>query len=256
MFRLMRSPWLFTLSAMALSLAWFSHPTAARADYVSQSVTLDQSNALKDGVTYGTVLVEAYNGVGPGGGGLTAGEVRLTYTASTAPYSGESKTFGIGAVGFNTDLSLTPGQISGPGGWKLKNNHTMSGFGNFVWELSGDAKGGSRPNPVTVLISGLGADATIGHFTLGSKGNGKSPPPEGSVYFAMHVAGFTYQCNEDVTSHFVGGGSGDPNLPPPPPPGGSGEVQPTPEHSTIVLLSISFGCLALARFVPRLRKRA
>jgi hypothetical protein len=214
----------------------------ARADYVSQSVTLDQSNSLKDGVTYGTVKIETYDGNGPGGG-LLAGQARLTFSAVVASdYTGVTKSFGIDEVGFNTSLSFSAAQISGPSGWNLTANKNLDGFGRFDWTWSGSAKGGVRPNPVTVLISGLGSNVSPSSFLVGSVGNGNQPPPEGSVDFAMRVAGYLAPGAED-DGQFVGGpGGGDP-----PPPGGSGEVAPTPEPSTILLSAVAAGCLLLGR---------
>jgi hypothetical protein len=240
----LRSHRSLVLFALALSAS------AARADYVSQTVNLDQSNTYPDGVVYGSVKIEAYDS-GTGGGGLLAGQVRLTYTADiVAAYLGTTKTFGIQDVGFNTKLSLKDGQISGPGGWKLSSNATLDGFGKFSWDVSGNAKGGSRPNPVTVLISELGVDATVGNFLVGSTGSGKNPPSEGSVYFAMHVAGFEAQ----EGSHWVGGSTIVEEEPPPPT--GSGEVAPTPEPSSIVLCGAGALCLALGRFTWRRRKES
>jgi hypothetical protein len=222
-------------------------PPAVHADYVSQLVILDQSNTLKDGVAYGSVLVEAYNGVGAAGGGLKAGEVRLTFTADPTAYDSVSKTFGIDHLGFNTDLTLTAGQITQPSGWKISSAKTLSGFGKFTWDADGSAKGGSRLNPASVLIDGLGSNATIDHFLIGSVGSGKNPPSEGSVYFAMHVAGFSVKGN-DATSHWVGGSTRlivDP--PPPPGPEGSGDVRPTPEPASIILGAFGIGAVWLGR---------
>ena len=219
----------FILVAMGLTVASLTLAPKVHADYVFQTVTLDQSNALNNGVNYGSVLIEAYDG-GVGGGGLSTGQVRLTFTASNASnYTSLGKTFGIGEVAFNTDLALTAGQISGPGGWTLSNTKSISGFGKFSWDLSGSAAGGSRPNPVSVTISGLGANATLQHFLFGSAGDGVNPPPLGSVDFAMFVAGFT-TTDPTIGGHFVGGPFGVP------PPGGQGEPPAaTPEPSTLVL---------------------
>jgi hypothetical protein len=64
------------------------------------------------------------------------------------------------------------------------------------------------------------------------------------VFFAMHVAGFHVAGNADLTGQFVGGaGTG---VPPPGPPSGGGEVQPTPEPSTVLLACVGFGALVLA----------
>lgn len=245
------------LTVILLSLG----ATAVWADYATQSINLDQSNTLKDGVVYGSVLIEAYNGVGAPGGGLNAGEVRLTYSAAVVPdYTSLGKTFGIDHVGFNTDLSFAADKISGPAGWKINNKGSMSGFGKFTWQADGSAKGGERPNPVSLLITGLGTDATLAHFLFGSEGNGKNPPDQGSVYFAMHVAGFTTA--SQVGSHYVGGsGTGEPPPPggsgeEPPPPGGGGEVRDTPEPSALLLGGFGVACFGLYRWNTRRRKAA
>ena len=221
-------------------------PPAAFADYVSQSVILDQSNSLKDGVAYGSVLVEAYNGVGSAGGGLKAGEVRPTYSANlVADYDSISKTFGIDHLGFNTDLKIKSKQITSPTGWKIRKNKTLSEFGKFTWKADGSAKGGSRPNPVTLLITGLGVNATIEHFLIGSTGSGQHAPSEGSVYFAMHVAGFSTKNDCDVSSHWVGGSTRA--VIDPPPPEGSGEVGPTPEPASLLLGAIGIAGVWIGR---------
>src|ERR1043165_3638105 len=94
---------LFLFSALAVLGTSLATATFARADYIAQTVVLDQSNTFKGSVPYGSVLVEAYDGVGTGGGGLQAGQGRLTYTANTAPYTSLGPNFGIKNVGFNTD---------------------------------------------------------------------------------------------------------------------------------------------------------
>jgi len=240
----------FTLTricAFFAALAMHGALSAARADYISQSVTLDQSNTLKDGLAYGSVLIEAYDGVGSGGGGLKAGEVRLTYAANPgADYASLSKTFGIDHVGFNTDLAILADQINPPSGWKISNRKSLASFGKFTWNADGSAKGGTRPNPVTLVIGGLGKDATVGHFLIGSDGPEKGPPTEDSVYFAMHVAGFTANANPNIGSHWVGGSGVDLDLPPPPE--GAGELQPTPEPTGFLLAAFGAGCVWFGRW--------
>src|SRR5262249_35993148 len=130
----------------------------ARADYLTQTVGLDQSNVLPDGVKYGSVRVEAYDGVGAPGGGLSAGQVRITVTADSLASYGKLDNFGIQKVGFNTDLSLKAGQITPPSGWKVEPGGNISGFGHFTWEVVG--KGSNRHDPAVITISGLGANAT------------------------------------------------------------------------------------------------
>ncbi len=237
----MRNPvWIATLITGLISASPVS------ADYVSQTVILDQSNALKDGVAYGGVLVEAYDGLGVSGGGLNAGEVRLTFSANVVDdYVSLKKSFGIDRVGFNSDLAISAGQIATPAGWKLKNNKNMDGFGKFAWIAHGP---GDRLNPLTLLINGLGADATPEHFLIGSAGK-SGPPSQGAVYFAAHVAGFTVLC-DDISSHFIGGSDVGADFPPPPE--GSGEVRPTPEPTSLLMSILGVGCVGLMGFV-RLR---
>src|SRR5687768_16263 len=92
------------LPVVAVCLLALAAP--AQAGYLTQTVKLNLSNDLADGVTYGTVKVEAYDGVGAASGGLSAGQVRLTYTADPAPYDALTGNFGFHTVGFNTKLSL------------------------------------------------------------------------------------------------------------------------------------------------------
>jgi hypothetical protein len=179
----------------------------------------------------------------------------LTYNANlVADYASLSKTFGIDHVGFNTDLAVSAGQITPPTGWKMSGNNTLSGFGQFTWGADGSAKGGSRINPATVLITGLGADATVSHFLINSQGAGKNPPSQGAVYFAMHVAGFTVKKDDDITSHWVGGSGVRVDLPPPPE--GSGDLQPTPEPASILLFALGALGIAFRRRFWRARDAA
>ena len=58
----------------------------ARAGYATQTFTLNQSNGLADGVNYGSVQVQAYNGVGANPSSLSAGQVVFTVTVNSAAY--------------------------------------------------------------------------------------------------------------------------------------------------------------------------
>src|SRR3954451_22475384 len=73
----------------------------ASAGYLTNSYTFTQSNTLADGVNYGTVTIEAYDGNGAGGGGLAAGQIKLTIDVTTAPYTTVGSKFGIQSFGFN-----------------------------------------------------------------------------------------------------------------------------------------------------------
>src|SRR3954471_18009029 len=108
-----------TRLALLLLAAALGFTQPARGGYLTETVTLDVSNELGSGAAYGTVKVEAYDGVGATGGGLKAGEVRLTFAADPTAYDSVGPKFGLHTVGFNTDLSLAAAQIVTPAGWKL-----------------------------------------------------------------------------------------------------------------------------------------
>jgi hypothetical protein len=207
--------------------------TAGRAvaDPLTATYKLDQSNVLADGVVYGTVKIDALPSLG---------EIKLTYTANTAPYSSVGPNFGFHTVGFNTDLALTSSQITGPTGWKPTAGANLSMFGEFSWKMETS----KNPSPsVTLLITGLGANATLAHFTLPSSGG----EPQ---FFAGHIIDFSLK-GSDTTSQWVAGSSDPSNQPPPPPPGGQGGPPQTPEPGTAVLALIGLCGLGLLRLSRR-----
>jgi hypothetical protein len=225
-------PGLFVLAA-AFALA-----QTARAGYVTQTVDLDRSNTLADGVVYATVKVEAYDGVSAGGGGLKAGEVRLTYTADATVYDAIGPTFGLHTVGFNTDLALAKGQIVAPAGWTLTKTPNLSEFGKFSWK----AATSNHTSPVLVLlVESLGLNATLDHFLAASKS-----ASDNAVYFAAHIKDFKdRQDCDNVTSHWVGGRTVEST---PPPPGGTGEPPPeTPEPGALALCGAGIATLIAVR---------
>jgi hypothetical protein len=79
-------------------------PTVARADYMKASAYSDAQTQ-----TGGTVLIESYDGVGAGGGGLAAGQIRLTVDIGDwrPPYPGAVG--GVQNFFFSTNLSLKVG---------------------------------------------------------------------------------------------------------------------------------------------------
>jgi hypothetical protein len=215
----------------------------ARADYQSITFALDQSNALPDGVTYGTVMVETYDGVGAGGGGLVAGQARITVTIDPSLYSALGPNFGLADFGFNSVAPITAGDISAPAGWTIDPNHAEDGFGKFDWGLVSPSGPGSYPSLV-FYVNNLGANATVSNFQKDSSGNAG----EGNVFFAAHVMDFTYNLPDGgtVSSDYIGGS--DPN-------GGGGPPGfVTPEPTTLSLTFVGFAGLGLARCLRRKRQ--
>jgi hypothetical protein len=232
-----------------------------RADYVSRTYTFDRSSLLPAGIAYGTVTIEAYDGKGDPGNGLTAGQVRLTLQADPLPiYGPVSDSFGFRSVGFNTDLTLQESQITTPAGWQVRTGRHMGGFGLFGWQAY--AKSHFSQNPLVVTISGLGADAAFDHFLIPSATSTGDIPLNGPVYFAARIGGFDLNDDTyDARSHVVG--NAYPILPPviddpwplpddanTPPSGGDGPP-PTPEPATWLLGMLGCGGFGLGRWLGR-----
>jgi MYXO-CTERM domain-containing protein len=212
---------LLRLSLLVCGVLAIVAPPAA-ADFIT--VNLDQSNTLPDGVLYGTVRVEAFPKLG---------EVTLIYTASDAPYSSVGNNFGFHTVGFNTDLTLQPSQFTLPTGWKLDSNANLSSFGVFSWKVTTT----NHVAPVeTIVISGLGSNATLDHFLVPSVGGN-------SAFFAGHIIDFSVSQCGTTTSQWVGGSDPPPSCPPP----------EAPEPSTLAMGAIGLVGLAVARLVRRRR---
>ncbi|HVK17962.1 MAG TPA: hypothetical protein VM533_13520 [Fimbriiglobus sp.] len=80
----------------------------AHGGYEVRTFDITYSNTYADGVNYGTVQVESYDGVGASGGGLEAGRVKFTVTANRLPIYGDTsgQNFGWGSFAFNTLLNI------------------------------------------------------------------------------------------------------------------------------------------------------
>ncbi|MFN4258897.1 MAG: hypothetical protein ACK4RK_06335 [Gemmataceae bacterium] len=216
-----------------LALGWWSITGAAQAGYVTQTLIFDQSNTFADGINYGAVFMEAYDGIGAPGGGLSAGQVRFSFTLTIpAEYGGIGDNFGFQKIGFNTDLTISAAQITAPPGWSVLYDQTMNGFGFFSVVLQGT--GNSRVQSPVVLIDGLGTNATLDHFLiLSTKKNGE-PPDEGGAVFAGHVAGF----NNSPGSHYIGDPLPETDEP----------ISEAPEPATWILALCGISALGVTRF--------
>jgi hypothetical protein len=246
------------LMRMRVSLALAALAALApgvRADYVSQTYTLDHSNVLPTGTAFGTVKVEAYDGTGAAGGGLSAGQVRFTVTPNVVPaYDSIGNHFGISAFGFNTDLTLKPGQISAPKHWKLHNHVSLGGFGDFGWEAI--SQGQHNQNPLVLTISGLGSNASLSHFLFGSTTGPDNAPTHGAL-FAATVSGFNIdnRCHDTRSQVIAVLPPVSSDAPPPngpPGPGGQGSPPPaSPEPSTWLLGAMGVGGIGMCRWLRR-----
>lgn len=222
--------------------------TAVLADYISQTVGL--SSTAKNPIS-GSVQIEAYDGKGAAGGGLNAGQVRLTFHAN-APIGNVGDFSGFEGVGFNTDLSLNPSQISGPMKWEASTNPYF-GIVRFPWVVRATALdsftgswlgvpdlvyNGKLPlhNDLSVLISGLGSNATPAHFQF--PGEKWTPAVFYGEWWDLRDDAFGFHFSSQILSASESGL-------------GSGPLA-TPEPSTLILYCLGLAGL-LARRVQRLR---
>jgi hypothetical protein len=177
--------------ALCLGLAAPAGQRAA-AEFMTKSFLLDQTNndsTLKDGTAYGTVTVTA---------DPATGKVTVAFTVTPSKVPGPLGNFGLQEAALNTDLNLTAlhAAVSADHGWgasytvdkKGEPSSQLGGFGSFSIDAAG--KGSNRQTTETITITGLGADATLGHFTIGSLDKNGRTPAQGSVFFAAHEAGF------------------------------------------------------------------
>lgn len=137
--------------------------TTAFADYMSAQWMTDGQTAVG-----GYVQIEGYDGQGTAGGGLSAGQVRLTFhealanpRSDPAPPGTVWQYSGIQDVTFPTTVNLNPDQITMGPGWSVSVSgqqgkfYSVTAFQNDYTQLQ---------STVTVLISGLGANASPLNF--------------------------------------------------------------------------------------------
>ena len=171
---------------------------------------LTESNALPDGVIYGTVT-------------LTQGDaytVNFQVDMSTPPLTAGTN-FGIQSFGFNTSLldpvttgspsSRTPTsyfEFAGSSDWDFRYNRNSSEFGNFELFYTGP---GDRQDPLLFSLQYNPGDGpmaiSIADFYVANV--------EG-YHFVAHVADFTYP-NSSVNSAWFADGNGNGNTPIPEP---------------------------------------
>jgi hypothetical protein len=229
--------WKAGVAAVVALACWTCLGQSAKADFQSQLFDLNVSNSFSGtSTTYATVLVEAWDGTGTGGGGLLAGQVRLTLTDLPTSQEGTpGPNFGSDNFGFNSAAGFTGVTFSAPTGWSALNTTgtQMDGFGNFAGFTKNNPTGG--PGPIAFLLSGFGANATLANFEVGSTGASNAGGP---FFFATHILDFA----NNPTSQFVGGST---------PGGGGGNL--TPEPASVVMMG--FGALALLGVARRSRNK-
>jgi hypothetical protein len=227
--------------------------TAALADYIDAYAVMVGPGQQSQGVAFpggdppGAVRIQAYDGKGASGGGLQAGEVPLTFWADgglAAPMPGQ--TLGLQSVAFNTDLSLSAAQIQLPAGWHSSANPAIITaapgpvytFGTFTW---GAGTASNIENGISVLITGLGANANPSHFLLGSSATQTPPPPfESAVFAANEVSqSFGVEVSSDWLATNANGINGGPPV--------------APEPCALVLASLGVAGLLGRQAIPRRR---
>jgi hypothetical protein len=161
---------------------------------------------------------------------------------------------GFDTVAFNTDLTLSPNQITVPQGWTLTPNSVIPGLGRFSWALHT-----SNPKLITdwvgITIDGLGSNPAPSHFWLPSTVAGITSPAT-PVTFAFHYGAIDYYQGPDSPWLRVPQG---PDVSWYSVDAGPPEIvfnSPTPEPSTLGLAGLGLaGLLAASVFCGAKRRR-
>jgi hypothetical protein len=138
---------------------------------------------------HGTVSVTTYP---TDGTSLQPGQARIHFDGR---WYGKSAPEFLDFLAFNTDLTLSPNQITVPKGWKLTSNGVVPGFGRFSWLLQ---TSNQQPNDglYDVTISGLGDNVSASHFWQSSTVTGITPPVPPAT-FAFHDGVIDYYHGRD-----------------------------------------------------------
>jgi hypothetical protein len=157
--------------ALCLAVLPFAH-SGAFADYVSATAIMDHGDLVT-----ATAKVETYDGIGPPGGGLSAGQARVTVTGTLMgagqPYPGIPGTIlaysGV-SITFLTDFNLQPSQLHLPPNWTVGVS-SIGPYYNYPAAYQVQMYNGvdtmTTPTSVSLLITGLGANITQDQFLLG-----------------------------------------------------------------------------------------
>jgi hypothetical protein len=231
--------WITALAAIGLLLIGGQ----AKAGFETATYAFTQSNTLANGVTYATIKLESYDGVGLTGDGLAAGQIKMVITALTTPYTSTGPNFGLDKFSFDYNLSnLTTANIStAPTNWAFSlTSNSSSPFGRFDADGSVSGANNNRTSVLTVLISNQGSEAHIANVTvLDSTGN-PNHPTVGNYYFLAHIGdivpgGSQYVAVNDLTD--VGGGNS--------------QLQTVPAPAGLILLASGLPILGLRCLMRR-----
>jgi hypothetical protein len=196
----------------------------------------------------GSVSIAAYpNSDFYGGNALQFGQARITFDGGWISSGAQPES--LDTVAFNTDLKLSPSQISVPQGWTLAPNGVVPGFGRFSWVAQ-------TQNPhlndiiVPITIGGLGNNAAASHFFQSSVVTGSASASP--AYFAFHDAVIDYYegPNNPWLSVPQGQDTAWFTVDPRPP-----AVTSSPEPSALILCSVGLAGLVGRRMLRRPRSR-
>lgn len=236
-------PWLrsvlLTLVAVPIAVC------TARADFIENGYWMTMSDRLPSGTPYGAFSYAADNGK-PGyhvPSVVAPGQILLSYLPMPQVWKFDFHPvpgiWGVDAVAFNTDLSLSPAQIQLPTGWTPSHNDSMNGFGTFTWVARAtDPKYRNGDNWLNLVISGLGDKADLRHFTFNSQVDPRGPTPQTPAFYAAHVSGGTATAADGfITEQTI-----------------AGTIVGAPEPSTLAICGLGMAAIGAAHALRRYRR--